>query len=53
MLTRLPRPLAERVKQLAVQLDLSYNDTLAALIEIGLNSDQLPQRRQEVLPESA
>lgn len=53
MMTRLPRPVADRVMRLAAQLDLSYSDTLALLVDIGLDSDRLPGHLKKELSESA
>ena len=36
MVTRLQAPVAEQVRNLAVDRDWSYSDTLAALVAIGL-----------------
>ena len=55
MVTRLPADEGAAVRQLAVDLDWSYSDTLAALIRLGMqHREQLPTtptgRGQEELP---
>lgn len=55
MVTRLPIDDGAAVRQLAVDLDWSYSDTIAALIRLGLQRrDELPAPRtadeQEELP---
>lgn len=53
MITRLPVEVGQHVRQLAVEKDWSYSDTLAALIAIGLrHCHELPagSAEQEELP---
>lgn len=53
MITRLPVEVGQDVRQLAVEKDWSYSDTLAALIAIGLrHPHELPagSAEQEELP---
>jgi hypothetical protein len=55
MVTRLPANEGAAVRQLAVDLDWSYSDTLAALIRLGMqHREQLPitstSHGQEELP---
>ncbi|ALE76999.1 hypothetical protein FRP1_30270 (plasmid) [Pseudonocardia sp. EC080625-04] len=55
MVTRLPADEGAAVRQLAVDLDWSYSDTLAALIRLGMqHREQLPiaftSHAQEELP---
>jgi hypothetical protein len=55
MVTRVSIDLGQSVRNLAIEQDWSYSDTLAALIQIGLRHldelpHQMPAGQQEALP---
>lgn len=46
MATRLPDELANKVRQMADDLDLTYSDTLVILVEVAFRDGTLPTRAQ-------